>query len=254
MKRSLRSTVGKHPQSRVRGYFLFALAPRNPTLPRKEEPSNRSTAIKELPPCAKCGGLLLDVRCYCEGVFPSQHQPWSACSHSCFLSFFRFIHRRSRPTSSTEPLYFTFPSLPCFGNTRSTGRDSSTLHRASVRLAIFSSRRSKQTRHPSSPRSSQQNRLRTRWSISARESLAFAKGAVRPFIPFSPPWPTQGEIMKDMIPYMPSNVRDVIEHASQQLQNRESYSEQARDYPIDCANGDKVDIHETTCVWIREIG
>lgn len=46
MRRTLEISLGRSPRPRVCGYFLLALAPRDPALPRKEEPSNCSTASR----------------------------------------------------------------------------------------------------------------------------------------------------------------------------------------------------------------
>ena len=51
---------------------------------------------------------------------------------------------------------------------------------------------------------------------------------------------------------VPTDVMQIVEQARRELRTREGYTEQVRDYRINCANGDRVDIHEETRVWIRE--
>lgn len=182
MRKSMGKILGTHPQPRVRGSILFALAPRNPTLPRKEEPSNRSTASRSFrhAPSAADSSLTSGALGKASISFPSL--PCSVSSLHCLFSTSRSFTNRQKPkqTNFIEPPYFLFSPQPCCGNTRSTGPASLRPRRVSRKPANFSSRRSQRIPHPSSQSSSRRNRLRTRWSISARESLASAKGAARP--------------------------------------------------------------------------
>jgi len=48
------------------------------------------------------------------------------------------------------------------------------------------------------------------------------------------------------------DIRQVIEQTKRELSVRRSASHQTRDYHIDCANGDQIDVHEETRIWIEE--
>jgi hypothetical protein len=113
MRKSMGKILGTHPQPRVCGSIFFALAPRNPTLPRKEEPFNRSTASRSFrhAPSAADSSLTCGALEKASISFPTTH-------HVQFIRFAVFAQDRvfSRTAKEANPhisltFYLPFPYL-----------------------------------------------------------------------------------------------------------------------------------------------